>query len=171
MRKLPFLGELNQHATIPEWWVSGPTRVPFLLEERIPFTVMVQANRDVYPRDVAEAVERFLTLGPADRAAAAARAFEYYRLYVNAVPEVDLGIDRPEDIWSHIRIRYAAIQRKGPTGRNVYVLLVCDCRWDDEHGLQFVYQGGHKLILVGEQDGGVTYAEDQDADASADSRT
>ena len=164
MRKLPLLGELAQHATIPEWWVSRPVVVRFLSEQPIPFTLMVQADGDEYPPDVAEAVARFLSLGPTDRAAATGRVFEYYCDYVNAVPDAHLGIDEPDSIWPHIQARYAALQRKGKTGRHVYVLLVCDCEWDDEHGLQLLYRDGNDLVHVGDQDGGITYAQEEDAE-------
>ncbi len=49
----------------------------------------------------------------------------------------------------------------------MYILVVCDCDWDDEHGLQLLYRDGGDLIQVGEQDGGLTYAQDQDTEPSA----
>ncbi len=115
MRKLPLLGELTQHATIPEWWISRPFPVRFL-EKAIPFTLIVRADSDQYPHDVNEAVARFVALGPSDLAIATRQAFDYYRQFVDAVPDVDLGIDGPEHVWPRVQVRYAAIQRKGPVG-------------------------------------------------------
>ncbi len=159
MRDLPSLGRLKQDPNIPEWWNSKPVRVPFCSGKALPFCVRTEADRNAYPPDVHEAVRNFLNLTDADRLAASERVFRHYREIVSYVPEVDLGVTEPARIWDHIRFTNVSVDRYDEADGAVYVRLVGDCDWEQEHGFQMLFRGGTTITLVGEHEDG-SFVED-----------
>lgn len=174
MRMLAPLGELIQHTDLPEWWESQPVAVPFLDGQQVRFTVTVEAIDDVYPSDVAEAVQHFLALGPKDRVAVAPLVYKNYADFADAVSEVDVEIAGPAEVWDHVRVMGIYVERRDRWDMDVYVVMACNCDWEVEHGLQLVFRRGSKLVRVSEQDGHLTHAdaydlpEDQDVEPGAE---
>ena len=111
---------------------------------------------DDAPLGGAEALGRFLRLGPEDRARDARHVLAYWIDFreldgsegfdeeVGAVP------GRPDDVWRHVSPRSLAFHewRGSPV-----VSLEANCRWEPEHGLNMVWLDGWRLIKVGPWDG------------------
>ncbi|MFO0880217.1 MAG: hypothetical protein U0840_22945 [Gemmataceae bacterium] len=159
MRNLPTLGRLKQDPSIPEWWNSKPIRVPFCSGKAFPFCVRAEAERDVYPPDVHEAVRTFLNLTDAERLDASDRVYRYYREIASHVPEVDLGVTEPTRIWDHIRFTNVFVDRYDEADKAVYIRLVGECDWEQEHGFQMLFRNGSTISLVGEHEDG-SFVED-----------
>jgi Domain of unknown function (DUF6985) len=154
MRKLAPLGPLKQDPNIPQWWYSKPVPVPFCSAKAIRFNVRSEADGDRYPPDVDEAVRNFLALTDQDRLAASERVFRHYRQSVSLIPETDLGVSEPDQIWQHVRPTGVCVDRYDEGDGLVYVRLVCECDWEEEHGLQLLFRHGTTITLVGEHEDG-----------------
>lgn len=161
MRSLPSIGRLVQDARIPEWWLSQPIAIPCLSGQRIPFTLMLEADGDQYPSDVNEAVASFLSLTKSDLDVASAKMFKNYRDFADVV-EIDVEIACPADVWKHVSFKELYVDRRLRLDQDVYITLACECDWEPEHGLQLVYRRGSKLVRISEQDGHLTHADAYD---------
>ncbi len=156
--ELAAIGALAQ-SEFEDWW-SATVHVP-VAEKLLPVTIV-----DFNPQDPAQddrlasfnsAVEAFLSLGATERRAAGERAIENKDAFFEAVG--DDGFDETmvacrdaNTIWAFIYPRTAYVCYGSKTGR-AYVSLACDCEWEQEHGLKFVYRDGRELTQVCEQDG------------------
>jgi hypothetical protein len=68
-----------------------------------------------------------------------------------------LGIERPADVWKHVRLGDSLrVCRDRGRGRDVYLSCECNCDWEGEHGLQLVFRDGLAVSKVGPYDGHVT---------------
>jgi hypothetical protein len=157
MPQFPNLGNLKQVADMPDWWMSDPVAVPFCSDRRLPFTMMLGNSKNLAAADVMAAVRAFLALTDQDRLATSQRVFRHYRSFVNHVPEAELSITEPEQIWVHIRPTDVFVSRHTDGDGRVYVRVCCDCDWDEEHGLQLVFRDGNMLTLVSAHEDGAFF--------------
>jgi hypothetical protein len=148
-------GELIPDPHIPEWLTAQAQPIPLLGGARCP---IVYEDEDIAASD--DALERFLALGPAQRAVAGVHVFRNYQMMAEAVGAEDVGcaIASPEAVWSCVTPTHVHVSRRGRDGR-LYVSVAAECRWEPEHGLQIVYAGGDVLKRVSQQDGHLTYVE------------
>lgn len=149
------LGDLKRHRHIPEWQVSAPLPVPFFAGTALTFVIEADADAP----DVHAAVDRTLSLGEADRLAASALVFENYRAFLEASDLEPLDITTPTDVWRYVTPTEVHVKRRHRRDRDVYVAFMCECAWEDEHGLQLVFRGGDRLVRVSDQDGHLTRAD------------
>lgn len=154
------LGELSPDDDIPEWLVSKKIDVPYFPGAKLRF-VFDGLEDDDAPDDFASAVRRFLALTVRDREHAAPYVFTNYREMCEAigVDEVGVNIDRPADVWNHVRPDEIFVKRRHSGDRKVYVQITAGCDWEQEHGLQIVYREGFELKRVSEQDGHLTHVD------------
>lgn len=98
------LGKLTPDKQYPDWLLSRPTEVPYFSGARLAF-VIEELEEDDAPEDFVAAVDRFLGLSAADRAAASQHVFKNYTDILEAVgPEdVDVEIAQPQDVWNHVQ--------------------------------------------------------------------
>jgi len=155
------LGELSPFEDIPEWMVSQPVAVPCLPGATIPF-VLENLAEDPAPHEIAAAVRRFLDLTATDRDQASPHIFRNYVEFAEAVEDVDVVIDRPEDVWAHVHPTAIHVSRRHRRDRKVYVQITANCDWEQEHGLQIVYRDGNQLSRVSSQDGHLTHTDAYD---------
>jgi hypothetical protein len=121
--------------------------------------------------EAAAALNQFLQLTMAHRLAASRHVYAYYLDFHHAVGGEDwldaqMGIpESPEAIWDHVQPKaiFFEVDRNAQTIAP-YVVVECDCDWDEEHGLMLCFLGGEKLTKCGGYDGHVTnrnaYADD-----------
>ncbi len=164
MRSIPAIGELTQDGSIPEWWESRPVPVPFFSGAPLRFVVDHEPDDPSapYPPDVEDAVVNFLALDEADRTAASGEVFENYREVVESVDGDFEGVPvgGPTEVWGLVRPQEVFVSRRDEGERNVYyVQVLCECAWEEEHGLQLIFRSGHKLVRVSSQDGHLTDAD------------
>jgi len=160
MLTVPVLGNLSEHDIVPEWVVSEPIPVPLLGGDRQRFTLVMDAiGEERVSGEVAAAVDAFLSLGEADRELIGEKAFENYTEYVEEVEFEGLPVENPSEIWPFIHPEGIYVSRRHRRDRDIYVTVACQCDWEEEHGLQFVYRRGHQLVRVSDQDGHLTSAD------------
>ncbi|GAA3523105.1 hypothetical protein GCM10022393_42320 [Aquimarina addita] len=59
-----------------------------------------------------------------------------------------------EKIWEHIFLYEVVITKdRYLNDKDIYVKLLMNCRWAEEHGLQIILKNGNKLVRVSEIDG------------------
>jgi hypothetical protein len=144
-----------------ECWRAAPLALPYWDGASLP----VMMSSSIGPGDVAaidNALEHFLRLGSEARAAASARVLAACRAFLDLVGADDddrkemAAIIDPHEIWNHVTCEEILIERNN-AGEDpvIYIVLLCSCAWDVEHGLQLVYRNGEVLSRVSEQDGSV----------------
>lgn len=104
------------------------------------------------------ALEAFLAMGHKARIGATRHVFAYARDFGDSVGWEDLGMEQPVDpdqIWSHVHPIAISLVDRGEGGP-WYVSLEANCDWEEEHGLQLVWQDGVALVKVGSYTGHVT---------------
>jgi hypothetical protein len=161
--ELPLIGKLRQVSGFDEWWTRESVQIPYF-NEPLPVTVM-----DFHPQDpkqrlrfskVSEALSAFLNLGEVDRMRASELVYENCKEFIDAV-----GVDAwnqqmadlhdPKMIWQFVHPREVLISYSEERDA-VFVVLSCECDWEDEHGLQLLYRDGKILVRVSQQDGHYT---------------
>jgi hypothetical protein len=158
--RIEHLGELSPDNRIPEWLISEKVDVPYFPGTKLRF-VFDGLEDDDAPDEFASAVRRFLALTVRERDHAAPYVFTNYREMCEAigVDEVGVSIERPTDVWNHVRPDEIFVKRRQSGDRKVYVQITAECAWEPEHGLQIVYREGSELKRVSEQDGHLTHVD------------
>ncbi len=155
------IGEL-QHDSY-ESWTRESVAIP-LFNESLPVTVMDFNPQDPTQRDrlskLSEALSAFLRLGEADRMRASELVNQNCQEFIEAVgvegwnQEMADVVD-PNMIWRFVYPREVLISYSDEHDA-VFVVLSCDCDWEEEHGLQLVYRDGNTLVRVSQKDGHYT---------------
>ena len=63
------------------------------------------------------------------------------------------------DIWYFIEPTQILVQRRRCNDQDIYITLGCECAWEREHGLQFVFRQGKRLTRISTIDGHLTEAD------------
>ena len=165
------LGSLTPHARFPDWLVSGPVAVPYFDGLQLPFTLEGFTEAD--QAETQAAMDAFFALGNDARLRTSGHVFANYRHMADVVGEDDLGchIDTAEAVWPHVYPTEVFVARRHRRERAVYVQLLAECDWEQEHGLQIVYRRGAELVRVSEQDGRLTLADGADLPEDQDRMT
>jgi hypothetical protein len=156
---IPKLGPLKPDEHIPEWLVAESVEIPFFGGLKLPVTLESLSEAD--QKEVEEAVDSFLKLGPVDRLAISRHVFANYKIMAGMVGEDDLGckIESEEAVWQHVRPTGVYISRRDRRDRAIYISITANCDWEPEHGLQIVYRMGSELARVSDQDGHLTHTD------------
>lgn len=159
---IPGLGDLAWDDELG-WWVSEPVPVPVLggVACRI---VLEECDDDPDPEAIHTAIRNFLSAPPRVLREAEPHLYQYYRDHREYVP--DLRIASPGEVWEHIQFSgEAVVSRRSHGDKRVYVSVEGECDWEEEHGLQVVFEEGARVCKVGPYDGHLT-----NSDAYADPR-
>jgi hypothetical protein len=115
----------------------------------------------------AGSIRRFLTLGPADRAAATPHVHAYFRDVTD-----EAGLDWVEDgmktlppgseaIWRFVYPTTLGVQESWDIGTRdrtrQFVVVEGNCGWEPEHGILFSWRDGAELVRVSDYDGHATH--------------
>ena len=159
---IPQLGPLISHTRFSDWLISGPVAVPYFDGQKLPFTLDGLTEADQAEAEVA--VNAFFALGNDARLATSAHVLANYRHMADIMGEDDLDchIDAAGAVWAHVRPTEIFLTRRHRRDRAVYVQLLAECDWEQEHGLQIVYRRGAELVRVSEQDGHLTLTDAAD---------
>lgn len=132
----------------------------------------VDLAEDCDPSD--PALQKFLALGPKDRAKAARHVYAYYKDFHSAVGgdewrDQEVGVPAgPADIWAFVTPGPVFVQQDAYGDKPWYVVMEAECAWEDEHGLMLVWRNGETLSKVSGFDGHVTNANAYDDDKLLD---
>lgn len=147
-----------------DWWESTEIAIPFFDDKKmiIIFSGLESETDKQFIEDADKALKSFLNLNYKNRLAISPFAYKNCMDFLNLVgfDQVDeklRGIKKEEEIWDFINPTEIFVSRSGNIeDKNMYVQVTCSCGWDEEHGLQFVFQQGEKLSKVSSQDGHLT---------------
>jgi hypothetical protein len=157
-----FLGQITPEGLYTEWNAS-PIAVPYFDNRLIPVSLGATGlPAAIVPNDAAEIdnmLEAFLSMGPSERERAGKHVLALCHDFLQAVgADTDdaramLAITDPADIWAHVSGETIHIYKETRYGdAPLYIMLLCGCDWEEEHGLQLVYRNGNELVRVSEQD-------------------
>ena len=160
------IGKLTQDEQLDTFWVSQAQAIPFFEGIKLPVTYISNASEtiEVFIEDADKAIQNFLQFVTNDRLNITEYAYENCKEFVEAVNEDWLNklleqlVDK-KSIWNHIEPTQIYVERRYYHDKDVYVSIACECEWEQEHGLQFVFRQGKKLTRVSTQDGHLTEAD------------
>jgi hypothetical protein len=111
----------------------------------------------------AAALTAFLGLTAAERALASRHVHAYYLDFHEATGGEDwldaaMGVPAaPKVIWDHVQPRHIFTQHdRSSPAKEAYVVVECDCDWEEEHGLMLCFRNGQTVAKCGGYDGHVT---------------
>lgn len=149
-----------KNADFDDWWVSAPQKIAFLDQEEMTFTITdYNPNEDEKLMEEAdETIHNFLAKTLQDREAMSTYVYQNCMDFLDAIgyDEVDQAlwdIKDPHEIWNYVTPREIYITREPYEDQGVYLRLIFSCEWEQEHGLQLVFNQKGKLIRVSEDDG------------------
>lgn len=163
------IGKLIQHQEFEDWWESTPVQVPFLEKKELQITFMgfYPEKDDAFLAGADAALKNFLLKKPEDRFELSALVHKNCMDFLNAV-EYD-EMDKPlweikdkDEIWKYVYPQEIHITRRHRRDKDTYLSIICECEWEQEHGLQLVFRQGKQLTRVSSQDGHITEADAYD---------
>ncbi|MEC5158057.1 hypothetical protein RCH13_001974 [Chryseobacterium sp. MP_3.2] len=114
-----------------------------------------------------QALINFLKLKTEDRNSISELAYKNCIDYLDAVENGEA--DEPfrhimdkNEIWNFIHPTEIHVTSRPYKEQDIYVMLACECDWEEEHGLQFVFRQGRKLTRISDQDGHLTESDASD---------
>ncbi len=144
------LGLLTED-TENDWLVSEPIAVAALNKE-CEFLLEGYAQ-DARPQEFSDAISHFLALDKTVLLAVENEIFSYYRDCVQFAKSEGfdvVDISSADQVWQHIQFGDEILVCRRQTGdQGVYVLLECDCDWNEEEGLQIVFKNGNVINKLG----------------------
>jgi hypothetical protein len=160
------IGQLKQNAKFPSWWKSEVIKIPFFDNVKLHITFMdCEPELDkTFVEEADKALTNFLKLTIANRKSISELA------YKNCIDSLEaVGFDKTDHtfrqikdlnkIWDYIHPTEIYVTRRPYKEQDIYVLLACECDWEQEHGLQLVFRQGKKLTRISDQDGHLTDAD------------
>lgn len=163
-------------------WVSKPIDIPLFAGKSLTVACenCDEAADDVFVKDVDVVLKNFLELNDLHKKSIAKKIFDICQKFIQLTGLTDVDclrelsedqledwhrksisqaerlekLKRSEQIWEYIHPTDIIMSRNHPRGDGgLFLLVLCDSEWDEEHGLQLVFSEGNKLSNLGEQDG------------------
>ncbi len=153
------LGRLKPHKDNPEeWLVSEPISVAFFNEKKLEFTLEYDLENDKnFLFNANKAIEHFLKKDVSDKTAFAHLVCENYKKVQNyyaaeplSAPSLELSEE--SEIWEYVYPQAIDVCRGFGDDKNIYILISCECEWEEEHGLQLAFRNGLELTRVSDID-------------------
>jgi hypothetical protein len=64
------------------------------------------------------------------------------------------SLTSPDKVWEYINpLEIVVTKDRFGLDKEIYIQVLCNCDWEEEHGLQFIFKEGKELIRVSGQDG------------------
>jgi hypothetical protein len=153
--EIPGLGILTQGQGLNAGsYYSQLIPIPVLGGKRCQL-ILDNYDHDANPTDFHCAIANFLAIGPSVLQTAAVHVFAYYQDCVGTADNIPI-IASADAVWQYVHFRPELeiwVTRNDYVDDQVYVWLSCGCDWEDEHGLQLVFQQGQQVSRVGPNDG------------------
>ncbi|QSW89052.1 hypothetical protein J0383_22805 [Flavobacterium endoglycinae] len=168
------IGKLYQNTEFSDWWESEEIKIPLLNNEMLKVTFLdVEPEHDeTFIEEADEALTNFLRMNIENRNSLSELAYNNCIDFLDSVEfdEADEPLREIKDkneIWNFIYPDGIHVSRRTYNDKDIYISIVCECEWEQEHGLQLVFRQGKKLTRISDQDGHLTEA---DAYAKPDSQ-
>lgn len=160
--KSNIIGTLQQDGRLPNWYKSRPVTIPFFKYAKIEIVYAIALNNPTNFSTQADAIlANFLQKTNKDRLQLSKTLYDDCQLFLHNIghqKELDTlyNIKHENEIWNFITPKEIRICNKKTNSSKLYVQILCDCEWDYEHGLQFIFLNGNKLVRISEIDGCLT---------------
>lgn len=155
--KICGLGEITRDEKLG-WLVSNAVPLQVFNGHRCQL-IFDGYEEDSIKDDYHEAAQQFLALQPAALKTVEEAVYQYYTdtiaTYVLAAGEY-IQFSTPSEIWSHVAYGDEALLRRRDSDQKIYISIECECDWEQEHGLQIVFQEGKRINKVGPYDDHLT---------------
>ena len=169
------IGVLKQNPRFDDWWESDKLPIPFFNGSELPITFMdfdpCEDTNFLIQAD--DALKAFLEKDELDRLNISTLVFQECDSYWESIiephtPEKYSSITDAMEIWRWITPIEIYITRRPYNDQDLYLIVACECDWDEEHGLQLVFRRGKQITRVSSQDGHLTEADADDKPDSED---
>ena len=157
------IGQLTQDENFADWWISNPFEIPFFDNDEFTIIFMgcVPEQDKTFIEEADSALTNFFKLNASYKNSISELAYKNLTNFMDAVSFND--VDKPlreitnkNEIWKFIYPTKIYVARRPYNEKDMYVQIVCECEWEQEHGLQFVFRQGKKLTRISDQDGHLT---------------
>lgn len=160
------IGRLKQEESFPDWWKSEEISIPFFDNDKLTITFMdfEPENDKTFIDEADQSLRNFLKLNSDDRNLISELAYKNCMDFLDDVDydEVDeplRQINNKNEIWKFIQPTEIYISRRHKRDNDIYLQVVCECDWEQEHGLKLVFRQGKKLTRISGDDGHLTEAD------------
>lgn len=154
--EIPGLGKVSKDHKI-NMFISDPVAVPLLGGRECKF-ILENYEKDSNPEEFHVAIANFLSASPEILRLAEPELVLYFKDY-SEFWEVDgyAPIASAGDLWRHVHLgNQPIVTRRAHGDHGIYISLECNCDWEVEHGLEFVFKNGLKVTKLGPYDGHLT---------------
>lgn len=160
--QIPGLGNVTLD---PELYGYASDPVPIPVLGGTSCRIIIEGYDDDPDREeIHTAIRNFLSASPQVLRDAEPHLFQYYSDYREYVHGLEIA--SPGGVWAHVHFgNEAVVSRRAYGDQRVYVSVEGECDWEEEHGLQVVFEEGARVSKVGPFDGHLT-----NSDAFADER-
>ena len=134
-----------------DWLISKKVPIPCFDSDELGFTFFINDFKDdCFLYEVDLVIQKFLKIDKTERLKFSSLIFENYKENYNDQNEYEdiLEIVDERDIWSLVYPYQIIICSGDNDDKNIYIIFICDCEWEEEHGLQLVFKNGEKLTRV-----------------------
>lgn len=146
-----------------DWWTAiDEVDIPFFNNEKMPvsFTDFNPNEDHSFIEEADELLRNFLAQDNSHRLTVSAYVYQNCMDFLDAIGYDDADdamwkMKQPEEVWQFVKCTGLYVSREPYEDKGVYLQLLCDCDWEQEHGLQLVYNKQGKLVRVSAQDGHV----------------
>ena len=143
------IGRLKQEDSFTDWWKSEEIAIPFFNNQRLTITFMdFEPEQDkTFIDEADQALRDFLKLNDNDRNLISELAYKNCMDFLETVEfeeddEPLRQIKNESEIWEFIQPTEIYVTRRPYEEQDIYVQIVCECDWEQEHGLQLVFRQG-----------------------------
>ncbi|MEM7571705.1 MAG: hypothetical protein AAF433_02340 [Bacteroidota bacterium] len=185
------LKDTNNYPLNKDWISSSKVSIPFFDHQELPLRIdHSDYSGDWLLDEIDLALLNFLRIGTDSqlKLEAAKKAFENWKNFNDDVGYLDgiasyrsvknrpewmerslqncLWLEKltsPEKVWAYIQPTEIIVTKdRYEKKEGVFIQILCECTWEEEHGLQIVLKNGNELIRVSDQDGHLFDYYDQD---------
>lgn len=158
------IGALIQNEKFPEWWRSELVSFPFVgMDLPVTFMNLISESDTQFVSEADAAITNFMGLESAYKFELAEHVMSNFKEVASYVGEDSIPAEMKNvnilSIWNFVYPTEIFISRRDKGDKDIYLILACECEWEKEHGLQFVFRQGKKITRVSDQDGHLTNAD------------
>ncbi len=148
--KSNIVGELNPVEYDDNYFESNPFEIPYFDNKELKIG-FVEPNYEPYLAEADKVLERFLNKNSENRLKDSKIVHNYYLEILKHGYCKELPLNSITDIWNHVMPSEIIIDWED-IGK-FYLCVSCGCTWEEEHGLQLVFENGNTLTRASGHDG------------------
>jgi hypothetical protein len=144
------VGQLTPTNYDPDFFESKPFPIPYFDDKELKIG-FVEAKHQPYLDSADKVLENFIGLNAVDRINNSGMVHNYYSETMKYGYTEQLDIKTTSDIWNFITPTEIIIHVD--ENSDFYLCVSCECKWEEEHGLQLVFKNGQTLTRASGHDG------------------